>query len=518
MSEILRMQKISKSFPGVQALKNVNFTLESGHIHALVGENGAGKSTLVKIISGVYEADSGDIFLEGKKIKFKDANDAVSAGISTVHQDLIVFPDLSVLENLFIDNYSVPSTGFIKWKNLKKIAVEAMEEFSISLPLEQEARNLSAPMRKLLQILRALLKKPKILILDEPTAALTMDEAKMLFTNLRRLKNKGIGIIYISHLLEEIFQLADEVTVLRNGEEIITDEVSNLKLSDIVKAMIGRELQSYYPRRKSKIGQTVVSVTNLSSGILKNIDIEVKKGEILGIAGILGSGRTTLAKTLFGITPLQKGEIFLNGNRLNIKSPVDAINAGIVYIPEDRQRQGLILQENVRFNISLPNLKLTMTKHGFIDKIKEESIAEKAIHDFGIEPPFPDFQCLHLSGGNQQKTVLSKWTLRNADVIIMDEPTQGIDVGTKNHIYIFMNEFASRGKAIIFISSDFNELINMCDRIIVLRKGVIVGELSKTDFSLEKVVALSTIEDVRVPNNKVSNIGSREYLERAKLK
>lgn len=495
MDEILRIEKLSKSFPGVQALKNINFQLKQGEIHALLGQNGAGKSTLVKIISGVYEADSGDIFLEDKRIKIKNTNEAISLGISTVHQNLVIFPELTVLENLFIDSFSSSSLKLIKWKDLKNQAYKIMNEINIHLPLEEEAKNLSAPMQKLLQIMRALLKKVRILILDEPTAALTSDETKILFENIKKLRNRGISIIYISHLLEEIFELADSVTIFRNGEVVTTDQVSKLSLSDIVRAMIGKELQSFYPKRESKIGNVILRVEHLNNGILKDFNAEIKKGEILGIAGILGSGRTTLANTLFGVTPAEKGEILLSNKSVNIRTPLDAIKAGIILIPEDRQHQGLILQQSIKFNISLPNMDFIKNKYGFLDFNKENYITNKAIKDFEVQPPFPDFQVLHLSGGNQQKIVISKWLIRNANIIIMDEPTQGIDVGSKSQIYTWMNKFVEEGRSVIFISSDFDELVNMCDRIIVFRRGVIVGDLGKPDLSIDTLVALSTLEE-----------------------
>jgi len=495
LDEILRIEKLSKSFPGVQALKNINFQLKQGEIHALVGQNGAGKSTLVKIISGVYEADSGDIFLEDKRIKIKNTNEAISLGISTVHQNLVIFPELTVLENLFIDSFSSSSLKLIKWKDLKNQAYKIMNEINIHLPLEEEAKNLSAPMQKLLQIMRALLKKVRILILDEPTAALTTDETKILFENIKKLRNRGISIIYISHLLEEIFELADSVTIFRNGEVVTTDQVSKLSLSDIVRAMIGKELQSFYPKRESKIGNVILRVEHLNNGILKDFNVEIKKGEILGIAGILGSGRTTLANTLFGVTPAEKGEILLSDKSVNIRTPLDAIKAGIILIPEDRQHQGLILQQSIKFNISLPNMDFIKNKYGFLDFNKENYITNKAIKDFEVQPPFPDFQVLHLSGGNQQKIVISKWLIRNANIIIMDEPTQGIDVGSKSQIYSWMNKFVEEGRSVIFISSDFDELVNMCDRIIVFRRGVIVGDLGKPDLSIDTLVALSTLEE-----------------------
>lgn len=491
MDEMLRLEKISKTFPGVQALKEVDFDLKKGEVHALVGQNGAGKSTLVKIMSGVYKPDKGDFYFEGKKVKIEDVNNARALGISSVHQDLIVFQDLSVLENLFIEELSISLIKPVNWRALRKKAAKIMNEVDIHLPIDEEAGTLSAPMQKLLQILRALLKQPKVLILDEPTAALTHDETEVLFENVKKLQKRGVSVIYISHLLEEIFELADRVTVLRDGKKVMTDQISNLELGDVVRAMIGERLSSFYPKREPKIKGKVLEVKELESGILKNINFILKKGEILGVAGIIGSGRTTLAKTLFGLLQSRKGKIFMDDREVKLKTPRDAIKCGIAFTPENRQREGLILQQSVAFNISLPNLDLMKKKRILLDKEKELSCAKRSITEFDIIPPFPDFQTLHLSGGNQQKVVISKWTLRNSKIIIMDEPTQGIDIGVKRQIYNFMNKYVEKGESIIFISSDFNELVNMCDRVIVLRKGEMVGELKKP-ISMDKLIALST--------------------------
>ncbi len=492
MEDVLVLKNISKSFPGVQALKDVDFELRKGEIHALVGENGAGKSTLVKIIAGVYQPDEGDIILEGRKVSFRDANDAMTSGISTVHQHLVVFPDLTVLENLFVDRYA-HARGFISWDSMREEAQKVMNEFGINLPLDEEVRALSAPAQKLLQILRALLKDTKVLILDEPTAALTVDETDILFRNINKLRERGISVIYISHLLEEIFELADRVTVLRNGKVIVTSEMSNISLPEIIKAMIGKELEAFYPSREHNVGDVILEVKGLYRGILRDVSFSLREGEILGIAGILGSGRTTLAKVLFGILQPEAGSIKLEGKEINIETPVDAISSGIVYVPEDRQRQGLVLQENIKFNITLPNLEMISGKV-VLNTEKEVTMTEECINKFNIEPPIPEFQVLHLSGGNQQKVVIAKWSVRNASVIIMDEPTQGIDVGTKSQIYELMNKFVEEGKGIILISSDFNELINMCDRIVAIRKGMILGEIRREDFSLDSVISLATQE------------------------
>lgn len=490
MENVLELFQISKSFPGVQALKNVDFFLKKGEVHALVGENGAGKSTLVKIIMGVHKPDSGKIVFEGKEITIHDPNHARSLGISAIHQELAVFPDLTVLENLFI-GWQPGKYGFVDWKKMRKMANKKMEEVGISLPLDEEVGNLSTAQQELVQILRALLQNSKIIIMDEPTASLTVDETKILFSTIRKLKKHGVSIIYISHRLEEVFEIADSVTVLRDGVKVLDKAVKDITPSELIENMIGRKLETYYPSRKSKPSEIMLEVKGISfNRVLKNINFKAHKGEILGISGLLGSGRSTLAKIIFGILKPDSGKIYLEGNEVKITSPMKASRLGIAYVPEDRHRQGLILPETVRFNITLPNLPFIPRKI-LVDIAKEKELSQKMVQNLDIRTPSIEFPTMNLSGGNQQKVVLAKWILRNSKILIMDEPTQGIDVGAKNAIYHLMVDLADRGRTIIFISSELPELLGMCDRILVMRKGEIVGEFYKENFSEDSILTLA---------------------------
>ena len=490
MENILELFQISKSFPGVQALKDVDFFLRKGEVHALVGENGAGKSTLVKIIMGVHQPDSGKIVLEGKEVKIHDPNHARSLGISAIHQELAVFPDLTVLENLFI-GWQPGKFGFVNWKRMREMAETKMKEVGINLPLDEEVGNLSTAQQELVQILRALLQNSKIIIMDEPTASLTADETKVLFSTVRRLKNHGVSVIYISHRLEEVFEIADNVTILRDGVKVLDKAVKDITPSELIENMIGRKLETYYPPKKAKPGEVMLEVKGISfDGILKNISFKAHKGEILGISGLLGSGRSTLAKIIFGILKPDDGSIYLEGKEVKINNPMKASMLGIAYIPEDRHRQGLILPETVRFNISLPNLPVIPRKV-LVDIAKEKELSQEMVRRLDIRTPSVEFLTMNLSGGNQQKVVLAKWILRNSKILIMDEPTHGIDVGAKNAIYHLMVNLAEQGRTIIFISSELPELLGMCDRILVMRKGEIVGVFNRGEFSEDRILALA---------------------------
>lgn len=483
---LLEVKNISKSFPGVKALKSVNFSLEKGEIHALLGENGAGKSTLVKIIQGIYQPDDGDIFLDGKKVTIKDANHARSLGIVGIPQEVSVFPDLTVLENLFIGWEPKTNFGFINWKDMERIARQKMEELNINLPLKEEAGRLSTAQQKLIQILKSLIQRARILIMDEPTTSLTTEEIESLFSVVKRLKTSGVSIIYISHRLEEVFRIADRVTVLRDGEVVFSDYLKDVTPEDLVEKMIGRKPSEYFPSRSFEEDRDILlRLNNIKFKFLEKVNLTLFKGEILGIAGLLGSGRTTLAKIIAGFLKPEGGEIYLNGKKVLFSSPYDAIKNGIVYIPEDRRVQGLILQESVRFNLSLPNLDI-IPKKFIIDVQKEYDIARELISNFNIKVPNPDYPVFTLSGGNQQKVVLAKWLFREPQVLIFDEPTIGIDVGTKSNIYHLMARLADGRKGIIFISSDFTELVGVCDRILILKNGEITKEIKREDATFNE--------------------------------
>ena len=489
--EILRLEKITKSFPGVMALKDVDFSLNEGEIHALVGENGAGKSTLIKVIMGIHKPDSGQIYLRGKRIRINDPNHARELGISAIHQEIAVFPDLTVLENLFM-GWEMVRRGFIDWKGMRKFAEEKMKEYMIELPLDSELGELSTAQQELVQILRALLQNARILIMDEPTAALTTEETEILFSDMENLKRNGVSMIYISHRLEEVFRISDRVTVLRDGKRIFTKNVSEITPAELVEGVIGRRIETFYPKKKVDVGDTILEVKNLNfANVVRDVSFTLREGEILGIAGLLGSGRSTTAKLIFGILKPDSGMVKVAGKMLKLKDPISAVRSGIAYVPEDRHRQGLILPESIRFNISLPNLPI-IPRRFLVDLSKERQIAEEMIRTLDIRTPSSEFLTMNLSGGNQQKVVLAKWLFRDSRILILDEPTQGIDVGAKNYMYNLMVELAKRGKGILFISSELHELLGMCDRILVMRKGRIVGEFKREEFDEEKIINLAS--------------------------
>lgn len=490
---LLELRGISKKFPGVQALKSVDFSLKRGEVHALIGENGAGKSTLVKIILGIHQPDEGEIILDGKKVVISNPLIAKKLGIVGIPQDILVFPDLTVLENLYI-GWEPSRHGFIDTEIMMKQAISKIKALGIELPLYEEVRNLSAAHQELVQIVRALLQNARILIMDEPTAPLTSEETEILFHTIENLKHLGTSVIYISHRLKEIFRVADQVTVLRDGEKVFTGPVKQTDPQSLIEKMIGNKLSHFFPEKNSLTkgkGKVILELKNISFKKLKDITFKLHEGEILGIAGLLGSGRTTLGKIISGFLKPESGEIFLQGKKISFKNPYDAIRNGIVYIPEDRRLQGLILPETVRFNLSLPNRDILPRKF-FLDKKYESKVAQELVEKFSIKAPSVEFPVLNLSGGNQQKVVLAKWLFRDPRIIILDEPTQGIDVGTKSNIYQLIVQLAEKGKSVVFISSDFSELIGICDRILILRNGVIVREVIRgdPDFSEDKLVSL----------------------------
>lgn len=487
---LLELRGISKRFPGVQALKNIDFSLEEGEVHALIGENGAGKSTLVKIILGIYQPDEGEIILDGKRVVISNPLLAKKLGIVGIPQDISVFPDLTVLENLYV-GWEPLKRGFIDKEIMIKQAISKMSALGIELPLYEEVRNLSVAHQELVQIVRALLQDARILIMDEPTAPLTSEETEILFHAIENLKRLGTSVIYISHRLKEIFRIADRVTVLRDGEKVFTGFVKQTDPQVLIEKMIGNRLNHFFPERNpSTKGNVILELKNVSFKKLKNITFKLYEGEILGIAGLLGSGRTTLGKIISGFLKPESGEIFLQGKLISFRNPYDAIRNGIVYVPEDRRLQGLILPETISFNLSLPNRDIIPGKFS-LDRNYESKVAQELVERFSIKTPSVEFPVSNLSGGNQQKVVLAKWLFRDPRIIVLDEPTQGIDVGTKSNIYHLIVQLAEKGKSIVFISSDFSELIGICDRILILRNGVIAREVIRgdLDFSEDKLVS-----------------------------
>ncbi len=488
---LLELRGVTKTFPGVVALEGVDFDLLPGEVHALVGENGAGKSTLVKIVCGVHQPDAGTLRFSGRPVVLPSPRAAQDLGVAVIYQETALFPDLSVLENLYAGAL-VRQDWRVDWPRMRREAQAVLDSLDVALDLNAPVGHLSAAQQQLVEVARALLRKAQILIMDEPTAPLAQRDVETLFRLIRQLKGRGAGIIYISHRLEEVFDVADRVTVLRDGQHIITAPAAELTRDVLIGHMVGRVLDTLFPKTAVQFGAPALTVRDISLGrILSGISFDVRQGEIVGIAGLVGSGRTTLAHALFGIEPPDRGQILLNGREVRIAHPGQAIRMGITYIPEDRQRQGLILPFPVRANLSLVILR-QLARRGFIDGAAEETLARQLVSRLDIRTPGVDTPASNLSGGNQQKVVVGKWLASQPTILIMDEPTRGIDVGAKAEIHRLMSELVGRGMAILLISSELPELLGMCDRILAMHRGGITGQVSRGEATQEKVMALAT--------------------------
>ena len=486
---ILEMSGISKEFPGVKALSKVNFNLKKGEVHALVGENGAGKSTLIKVLAGVHRADEGSIWLRGQKIEARSTKEMIDYGISVIYQELNLIPYLSVAENIFLGREPLNRyTKFIDWKEMYKKVNEIMQLFNMDIDPKTKIHTLGIAYQQVVEIAKALSLQSDIIVMDEPTATLTGHETEKLFNIINTLKREGVSIIYISHRLEEIKIVADRVTVLRDGERVASDYLENLKMNDIIRFMVGRELKEMYPKEDVPLGEKLLRVENLSKkGVCEGISFHVKKGEVLGVAGLVGAGRTEMIQLLFGYLKKDRGKIFIHGKEARIKSPRDAVRKGMGLIPEERKKHGLVPGLSLAENISLAILdKFSIL--GFIKKGKLREIIDSIIEKMDIKTPSINQLVKNLSGGNQQKVVLAKWFLRECDVYIFDEPTRGIDVGAKVEIYRLMEGLAKGGAAIIMISSELPEILNISDRILVMYNGKIVQEFEKGKASQENIL------------------------------
>jgi ribose transport system ATP-binding protein len=483
---LLEMKGIGKTFPGVKALEGVNLTVREGQVHALLGENGAGKSTLIKILSGAYIRDEGEIFWEGRPVEIKGPPDAQALGISTIYQEFNLAPHLSVAENIFLGN--LPRKGLtIDWALARKRSREILDSLGVSLSVDVPTSNLSVAEQQLVEIAKALNRKTRILIMDEPSAVLGEKDLEKLFGVVRQLQASGIGIIYISHRLKEIFELADQVTVLKDGRYVDTRNISEVTMDDLVRLMIGRELHDVYPKRAPKPGGVLLEVKNISRpNILHNISFQVRAGEIVGFAGITGSGRTEVARVIYGADPYT-GEMYLSGQPYQVHSPADAIRRGVALVTEDRKRQGLFLKLSVRNNTTISGLK-ALCRAWIIGLRREIDLVQKFIRQLSIKTPGPNFLVVNMSGGNQQKVILARWLSIGVRVFILDEPTRGIDVGSKSEIYQIMAELADQGVGIIMISSELPEVLGMSDRIMVMREGRIAKELSRAEASEERIM------------------------------
>ncbi len=489
---VLRMRGISKRFPGVQALDNVDFELKRGEVHALVGENGAGKSTLMKILAGALQRDSGAISLNGTEVEIPDPITAQRLGISLIYQEFNLVPFLSVAENIFLGREPRKKSGLIDWVTLYRDAERILARLDVQIDVRERVQRLSVAEQQMVEIAKAVSFRSKVLAMDEPSATLTEHELERLFDLIRGLVEEGVSVIYISHRLEEIYEIADRVTVLRDGKHVATDRVENLTKEDIVRLMVGREINEEFPPREANIGDEVLRVEGLTrTGFFEDVSFHVRAGEIVGVAGLVGAGRTEVARAIFGADPIDRGQVYLNGRALEVRSPRDAIDAGIGLVTEDRKAQGLILGMSVLENITLPSLH-EFSRAGFIDKPAEREAASRYVQELRIRTPSLRQTVRNLSGGNQQKVVLAKWLLTNSKVMIFDEPTRGIDVGAKWEIYNLLNTLAARGVAIVMISSELPEILGMSDRILVMHEGRIAGELPREQATQERVMQLAT--------------------------
>nr|WP_026699688.1 ATP-binding cassette domain-containing protein [Salibacterium aidingense] len=497
---ILNMKNISKSFPGVKALDQVNLQVQQGEIHALCGENGAGKSTLMKILSGVHPAVSyeGDIYIHGKRQNFDSIKDSEEAGITIIYQELALVQELSVAENIFLGN-EPKTNGLIDWSMLHSKTQQLLDYIGLTIPTNEKIKNLGVGLQQLVEIAKALEKESDIIILDEPTAALAEEEVDILISILKDLKAKGITCIYISHKLKEVLRIADSITILRDGQTIETIDQSEATENRIISSMVGRELTELFPYQNNKTEVPVFSAENFSftkkgghTPLVYDINIEVNKGEVLGIGGLMGAGRTELAMSLFGAyegTP--SGSIYLNERPVLFRSPKDAIQQGVGYVSEDRKRFGLVTGMDVAKNTTLSSLP-QITSFGVMDKEQEIYQTQQVVNKMRVKSPSLQTIVNTLSGGNQQKVVLSKWLLTAPKVLILDEPTRGIDVGAKQEIYHLMNELTAEGVAIIMISSELSELIGMSDRIAVMAEGTITGEIPRNEADQESIMKMAT--------------------------
>ncbi len=490
--DILELKEISKSFSGVEVLHKVSFSLQPGEVHALLGENGAGKSTLVKVITGVHQPDGGEIFLNGERAHFNDAHQSRQAGIAAIYQELSLFPDLDVAENIFIGRQPVTAGKQIDWRKLYSEAERLLSSLGVHLDLHQKARNLSIAQQQMVEIARAISIHARILIMDEPTSSLTLNEVAELFTLVRRLRDEGTGIIFISHRLEELFELADRVSVLRDGHYVNTRPVKEVTRDELIRMMVGRTISNLFPKQEVPSGKLALKVENLTrTGIFEDVCFEVHEGEILGLAGLVGAGRTDVARAIFGVQPPTGGTIWVDGRQVNITSPQQAIDLGLAYVPEDRQTQGLIPRMNIIANISLPILDV-FTHLGWLQKKKERSATFEVARQMEVRAQNIWQKARELSGGNQQKIVLAKWLLTKPHILILDEPTRGIDVGTKAAVHALMSELAAQGKAILMISSELPEVLGMSDRVIVMHEGRITAHFTRSEATQEKIITAAT--------------------------
>lgn len=485
---ILTLKNITKEFPGVKALDDVTINIERGTIHGLVGENGAGKSTLIKVLAGIYRPNKGEIILDGKPCRFNSPIEARRAGISVVHQEIKLAEPLSVAENMFLGNVQLKN-GLVDWKGMRRRAREIVEDLGMDIDINAQVSSLTVAKKQIVEIMHAINNNSRILIMDEPSAVLTDRELEVMFRIVKQLRDEGITIIYISHRLDEIFGLCSNVSVLRDGRHIDTIPVASVDRQGLINMMVGREMGQEYPKEVGNVGGTILEVKNLSRGILQDISFEVKSGEVFGISGLVGAGRTELARAILGIDKPESGEVYVRGKKVHYRTFADAIRDGLGLIPEDRKLQGLVQIMSVKRNTTLVNMKRVL-RAGVISSSLEEKLSKEYANKLHVVTPSMETEVQYLSGGNQQKVVIAKWLFQNSEILFLDEPTRGIDVGAKAEIYRLINRMAKEGKTIIMISSEMPELLGMCDRIMVMHEGHKMGELNAAEATQAKIMAL----------------------------
>ena len=494
MSEqyLLEMKNINKSFPGVKALQNVDFQLKAGEVHALLGENGAGKSTLIKVLGGIYIAEEGEIYVEGQKVNIDGVVPARKAGVSIVHQELVLVPYMTVAENIFLGREPGKKLN-INRKKMTEDAQKLLDAYEMGIDADTLVEKLTIAQRQMVEIVKAISFNSKILVLDEPTSSISDKEVHFLFETVRNLTKQGVGVIYISHKMSELQEICDRVTVMRDGQAVGTKVVKETTTDELIALMVGRELTNYYTRDFLEPGETVLKCEHISDGkMAKDASFELKKGEIVGFAGFVGAGRSETMKAIFGLAAHRTGDVYVKGQKVTIKSPVDALKYGIALVPESRKDEGLYGVQSVQFNSTIEVLNEFIGKLR-VDHAKEEKITQKYIDMMSTKTPSQQQIIRNLSGGNQQKVMIGRWLATNPEILILDEPTRGVDVGAKAEIYSIMNELVKQGMSIIMISSEMPEIINMSDRVYVMAEGVVKGCISHEEITQEKIMQLAAI-------------------------
>lgn len=487
---LLKMNDIHKSFPGVYALKAVNFELKKGEVHALLGENGAGKSTLIKILGGIYTADRGEILIEGKKVSIDGVKAAQENGIAIIHQELVLVPYMTVAENIFLGRESMKGC-FVDKRSMIHQAQKLLDAYDMDIDAGMPVVKLTIAQQQMVEIVKAISYDSKILVMDEPTSSISDKEVKFLFGTIKTLMDKGVGIIYISHKMSELEEICDRVTVMRDGEYVGTKVVAQTSKDELIAMMVGRELTNYYTRDYQKPGEVILKCEHVSDGHLaKDVNFEINRGEIVGFAGLVGAGRSEVMKCIFGLSEKSTGDIYIEGKKTSVKSPVDAMKHGIALVPENRKAEGLYKVQSVKFNSTIEVLD-QFIRGIFVDRKKETAITQEYIDKMATKTPSQEQMIGNLSGGNQQKVLIGRWLATNPKILIMDEPTRGVDVGAKSEIYMIMNELVKQGVSIIMISSELPEILGMSDRIYIMAHGKIKGCISHEEATQENIMRLA---------------------------